>query len=379
MAHIIRTVFSFLALALLFSACGTASKTASVETTAQAESSFTAYTDAFSNASKAAAGDDFDKYFHNRGVIALKGGDELKNLNLFKVEKDGTIITADFDRKLVEKYDAEGKNKTAVGKQGNEPGSYLFPTDVVETNDSSIAVADFQGHRVNTFAGDGAFISSFIYTTENFSAQRLIYDQTGDSFYLFGNRWQNDEHGHPTGADLIHKYSSKGEYGGSFLQFPEAFKALDLYNYDFPAVDISEGNVYAALPFDYKIYRVDKSGEFSVFLTGEKSDFKAPATKLDASKVARPDTYKFVQSWLLTWTPIVNLAVAGDNLIVQYQTFSPLRYTTDVWSVSTKKLKTSFKTNHLMLSRGPDKSIYFLKNLTAKEQPDYEIIRAEIK
>lgn len=374
-----RPVPFFFALVVFMSACGGPSRPPSVETKASAESAFPEYTNALSTAERSIAEDALEKNFNNLGTIALKGGEELKNLNLFRVGKDGSILISDFDRKIVEKFDPEAKTKAVIGKQGNEPGGYLFPTDVVETGDSSIAIADFQGHRVNIFSKEGTYVSSFIYTTETFSAQKLVFDNESGSFYLFGNRWQTDQNNVTTGAELIHKYSSSGVYSGSFLQFPDAFKALGLYNYDFPAVDSKDGDIYLALPFEYKIYRLDKKGELSVFLTGDKNDFKAPATKLDASKVPRADAYKFVQSWLMTWTPIVSLAVVGDDMIVQYQTFNPLRYTTDVWSLSSKKLRNSFHTNHLMLSRGPDKYVYFLKNLSAKEQPEYEVIRTEIK
>jgi hypothetical protein len=119
--------------------------------------------------------------------------------------------------------------------------------------------------------------------------------------------------------------------------------------------------------------------ELTAFLKGGKDDFKSPDTNLDASGIAPSDVYKFVQSWRLNWTPIVSLAVWGDNLFIQYQTFNPLRYTLDVWSISTKKLKTTARTNYLLLNRGLDNNFYFLKNLEAKEQNNYEIIRAQIK
>jgi hypothetical protein len=196
---------------------------------------------------------------------------------------------------------------------------------------------------------------------------------------LFGNRWQTNEKGETVGADLIHKYSPTGEYLASFQQFPEEAKSLDLYNYDFPATDIQEGDIFTVLPFDYTIYRLTEKDEFSVFLKGKKDDFIAPSVKLDASKTAPADAYKFVQSWRLKWTPIASLAVLGDDLFVQYQTFNPLRYTIDNWSISTKQLKTTIKTNYLLLNRGLDNNFYFLKNLENREQPSYEIIRAEIK
>ncbi len=306
-------------------------------------------------------------------------GTRINALGQLRVGHDSTIIIVDYERKLAELYDSSGRFVRPIGGVGNEPGSHLWPSDVAEVAEGRIAVSDFQSHRVNLFSKDAEFLSSFIYTPQNFSAQTLLYDDVTRCFYLYGNRWQNDETGRLVGADLVHKYSESGEFIASYLPFPESAKALDLYTYDHPAMDIVDGNLFVALPFDYTVYRLTPDGQLSTYLTENGIEFKSPASGLEAKQRTPAEAYSYIQSWRLTWTPINNLIVDGDKLLVQYQTFNPLRYTIDMWSATTKKKIASVKTNYSILTRGRDGYVYLLKNLESKGQERYEVVRAKLK
>ncbi|HEX8337615.1 MAG TPA: hypothetical protein VF621_12850 [Pyrinomonadaceae bacterium] len=292
---------------------------------------------------------------------------------------DGGFSVVDYERKTVGSYDRDGVFVRPVGGSGNRPGSQVWPSDAVAAGDGATAGADFQGHRVNVFGGDGKFLSSFIYTPQNFSAQRVIYDDTTRAFYLYGNRWQMGPNGTLDGAALLHKYSAEGKFVGSYLPFPEQAKALDLYNYNTAALDIDQGEVFVALPFEYKVYRLTPNGELSTYLVGKDTTFTAPAEGLEPAKRSPKEAYRYVQNWRLKWTPITNLVVEKDKLLVQYQTFNPLRYTVDVWSRATKKKLSTFGTNHIILTQDSEGHIYFLENLEAKGQDRYDIIRAKLK
>lgn len=348
------------------------------ETQAAAPNKYEEYADALAAAESGAANDEFERYLSDVGSISIAGEDIL-HLNRFRVARDGSILVCDFERKVVLRFDSQGKNKTTIGTNDNAPGGYVFPTDVVETKDSSIAIPDFQGYRVNLFGMDGTFRSSFIFSPQSFSAQQLIVNDQNDSFYLFGNRWQYDGDGNRIGADLIHKYTASGDYLGSFLDFPERFKALDLYNNSFTLSDIADGTVYTMLPFDYSIYQLSSDDKLSVFLKGGTKDYREPQTKLDSQKAPRSESYQVFQEWALTHTPLVALVVSGDKLFVEYQTFNPLRYTIDIWSRSTRKLTGTFRTNRLLLGRGEGNSLYFLNNIEARMQHEYVISKAEPK
>jgi hypothetical protein len=317
------------------------------------------------------------KTFQVSAKLSLPG-EQISNLNQFRVNRDRTLSVVDYERKQAELYDEVGQHARPLGDVGNAPGAHIWPSDAAETEDG-IAVADFQSHRVNVFSHAGRFQSSFTYTPQNFSAQRLLYDDSTHTFYLLGNRWQLDGNGQMIGAELVHKYSASGDFVASYFPFPEQAKPLGLYNYDSPASDIASGDLFVAVPFDYTVYRLTSDGQFASFLTDANSTFRAPAAGLDLKGVAATESYKYVQNWRLTWTPINNLAVADGKLFVQYQTFDPLRYTLDVWSLATKKKTATVKTNYALLTKDAAGNLYFLENLEAKGQARYDIVRAKLK
>jgi len=337
-----------------------------------------AFAAALERAERSAESDGFSRAFKVEAKISLAGGD-VNALSQFRVNPDGSFSVVDYERRKAGTYDRTGAYVRPIGGSGNQPGSQVWPSDAVTAGEGTTAVADFQGHRVNVFSNDGKFRSSFIYTPQNFSAQRVLYDDTTRVFYLYGNRWQMGPNGQLDGASLLHKYSADGKFVASYLPFPEEAKALDLYSYNTAALDMDKGEIFVSLPFDYKVYRLAPDGELSTYLTGKDTAFKAPTEGLEAKKRSPEEGYRYVQNWRLKWTPITNLVVDKDKLLVQYQTFDPLRYTVDVWSRATKKKLATFATNHAILTRDHEGYIYFLENLEAKGQERYDIIRAKLK
>ncbi len=334
-----------------------------------------AYGLALQQAKDNASSDELESIVKVKARLSLSG-QNIKSLSILRVKQDSTLLVLDNERRVAEAYDPLGAYTGTIGEVGNGPGKQLWPSDVIEVANQSVAVSDFQGHRVNTFSKDGQFNSSFIYTPQNFSAQRMVYDAANDWFFLFGNRWQTNGNGEILGADLLHKYASNGQFIASYFPFPEKAKRLDLYSFNSPAIDVSDGVLYIALPFDYTVYRLDKSGEMKTLFQGANTSFKEPTNKLETETIAPEDAYNYVQTWRLGWTPILALARIGDHLLVQYQTFDKLRYTIDVWSLAEGKITGSVKTNHLMLTRGGDGYIYFLGNLENRGQSQYEILQS---
>ena len=334
-----------------------------------------AYGLALQQAKDNASTDELESIFKVKTRLSLSGQD-IKSLSMLRVKQDSTLLVVDNERRVAEAYDPSGAYTGTIGDLGNGPGKQVWPSDVIEVANRSVAVSDFQGHRVNIFTNDGQLRSSFIYTPQNFSAQRLIYDAANDCFFLFGNRWQTSDNGEISGADLLHKYDENGQFIASYFPFPEKAKSLDLYSFNSPAMDLSDGVLYIALPFDYTVYQLDKSGEMKALFQGANTAFKEPTVKLDTEKIPREDAYNYVQTWRLGWTPILALARISDHLLIEYQTFDKLRYTIDVWSLASGRIVKTIKTNHLMLTRGGDGYIYFLGNLENRGQSHYEILQS---
>ncbi|MEP7075578.1 MAG: 6-bladed beta-propeller [Acidobacteriota bacterium] len=321
--------------------------------------------------------DDLDKFFSIEQTTSFDGAN-IKDIGRLKSGTQGGFYLADPESKFVMNFDKTGKLISRIGSEGDGPGQFQFPSGIAERDDAEIAVSDFKSHRVNVFSDKGDFLSSFIYSPQNFSAQNLIFNTENKSYYLFGNRWAENEKGEITGAKLVHKYSDRGEFVGSFLDFPDNFKDLNLYNYSLPSVDSVSGTVYIAMPFEYAVYQLGSDDKLDEIIKAGNGSFRSPSTKLDLSKT-RPDAARtFVQGWLTTWTPIVGLAVVGNRLFLQYQTFNPQRYTVDVWSLSSRHVESTFKTNCRILDRSGN-SVYFLRNVESAGERTYEVVRAEPK
>ena len=257
-----------------------------------------AYSLALLGAKDNASTDELESIFKVKARVSLSG-QNIKSLSLLRVKQDSTLLVVDNERRVAEAYDPSGAYTGTVGEVGNGPGKQLWPSDVIEVANQSVAVSDFQAHRVNVFANDGQFRSSFIYTPQNFSAQRMVYDAANGCFFLFGNRWQTSNNGEISGADLLHKYDQNGQFIASYFPFPEKAKSLDLYSFNSPAIDLSDGVLYIALPFDYTVYRLDKSGEMKALFQGANTAFKEPTVKLETEKIPREDAYNYVQTWRL--------------------------------------------------------------------------------
>jgi hypothetical protein len=332
------------------------------------------YSEAVAAALQSGEKDELTTRFRVNVKVPVSGG-HLKGISRLRVLPGGELLVLDAVGKQAGVYDRSGKYLNPVGGRGNKPGYYSTPSDVAVGGDGTIAVSDFQLHRVNIYTPDGKFQRSFIYTPQGFSAQRIVYSGKARSFFISGNRWQNDADGITLGALLIHKYTESGDFESSFLPFPEKFKALDLYASDTLAMDVDGDYLYAAFPFDYKVYRLASGGEPSTLIAQAPPSFAEPTSGLNLSGTDE-DAESNARNWQLTWTPITSLIADGDTLLLQYQTFDPLRYTLDGWSLRSKKKLFSLKTSRkLMAKRGGD--FYFLDNLETKDQPQY-VLRARL-
>jgi len=334
------------------------------------------YRGALKTAIDNAAKDELGRTLNSAERITLSGSD-IQSLSRLRIAENGSLLLLDFDRAVAELYDGSGRFVRSIGSKGSSPGNYEWPSGIAQRKDGSIAICDFRVHRVNLYSAEGGFLRSFIYSPQVFSAQQMVYDSQADSFYLYGNRWQNDPSGKAVGADLIHKYSAAGEFLGSQLPFPDQGKPLNLYAYDDPAIDIASGSLYVALPFGYTVYRLTADKRASPFIADTPRAFRPPSTEMSAMKKSDLDPSELVQEWLLTWTPINALLISQDRLFLQYQTFSPLRYTIDTWSLTSGKRLATRHTNHEMMARDQEGYIYFLDNVETRGQQKYELLRAK--
>jgi hypothetical protein len=302
-----------------------------------------AYRQARERAAAAKAGDQLRQFLNPTAVIPLQGGRQ-KSVNRLTVDKTGRLFAVDFTSKTVFTYGPDGTLTGEVAHIGGKVGEYTWPSDVSLLADGGVAVA---------------------------------YSQADDCFYLFGTRWTDGKKNFASPL-RAHCYNMDGQFVTSMLPLPGG-SLPDMSNYDVMAVDkTSAHGTWAAFPFEYAVYSLDPAGKpRKLPWLVPTQDFKAPTEnpRPTSSSKEMADMYK---NWEASWTPIEALVVTGKHILIQRQTFSPLRYTVDVWSTSEKRLLAQHATNYLLLGKGADDCVYCLDNFDATDQPGYRIIRAEL-
>jgi hypothetical protein len=127
-------------------------------------------------------------------------------------------------------------------------------------------------------------------------------------------------------------------------------------------VEPTTDTIYFALPFEYKVYSLTSSGSTSIVVDQMSPKFKEPTTRCDPK--AGPEGLKTFQSWLLTWTPIVGVWKDGTYLMIEYQTFDPLRYTIDIRDIRSRKLVKQLNTNYRYLTTDGHGRDWFVKDVS---------------
>jgi len=78
------------------------------------------------------------------------------------VHKDGRLFVADTHYHRVAIFSPDGRLIGEFGKYGQEPGCFIYPTDVAFSPDGRIFVSEYGGNdRISIFTADGDFLSSF--------------------------------------------------------------------------------------------------------------------------------------------------------------------------------------------------------------------------
>jgi DNA-binding beta-propeller fold protein YncE len=78
------------------------------------------------------------------------------------LHKDGRLFVADTHYHRVVIFSRDGQLLGEFGKYGEEPGCFIYPTDVAFAPDGRIFVSEYGGNdRINIFTANGEFISSF--------------------------------------------------------------------------------------------------------------------------------------------------------------------------------------------------------------------------
>jgi hypothetical protein len=347
--------------------------------------------DAFRSKLRAAVGhaaqDELHRAFVRTRTVRLTGG-RLGGLDRLTVAGDGLFVTSDLHTPAVSLFGADGRFMRRLGGKGLSPGRYQLPSGVGAIDGRRLAVLDFDPKRINVFDLSGDLVGSTAYSMHSFSGQALSASPDG-TLSVFGV----SSPGGRRGADsrLIHQFTAEGVHIRSVLPLPDDLPQW-ASSYLEPSLSHSPGGLRVALALRYQPYLVAADGRIESARLKAPPTFRGPASAFEpraavpAAASAPPNEetkrrfYLAYQDWRLSWTPVESVAAVGDTLIVQYQTFDPLRYTLDLWSIADEPvLLDQVHTNLRLLSVGPDGTCLFRENVDGKAVIEPSIVVATLK
>jgi hypothetical protein len=277
-----------------------------------------AFTPALVAAKAASTADPFSRVF--RVVSRCSFPSELvgRDAERATVRSDGSVVIVNRVKNNVGLYKSDGMQMSEIGGKGREQGYLRMARDAASVGDSEIGVSDFRS-RILIYSTTGSLRRSLLFSRQKFSCSRVVYDDISRRFMLFGNTADH--------TSSVHEYSDSGQYLRSFVPLERDEIDKRLISYVEWAVDSDNGIVYTAVPFLNAVHALYPDGSERV-ITPAAENFKPPSTMFRIGDIVPADFARYLHNWVLESTPIVNIAVVHHKwLLVQTQTFSPLRYT----------------------------------------------------
>jgi hypothetical protein len=330
---------------------------------------------AIAHATSSVQNDQLDHLMGPATSFALRPPRQIQGITDFGVSPAGDLIVVDVATPTVDVYRSDGTFVNNLGSRGPKSSQYLTPTSVTITK-TGYAIADFTKRRVNLYSFSGTPQGSFIYTLQNFAASRLIYFPGSDSYILFGNKRLLDMQGHES-ITYLHIYDGTGIYQGSHFTLPD-FIARENFSEDDRALvtPLGPDSALMATPYSSDLLEVNAHGDIickhPIGFNAARLPGPAPAPNIDEG-----DLVPF-HRWQLSWTPIVAIASTPHHFLVEYQTFSPLRYTIHVWSKDGSPGSSNYDTNSLLLGSTATGSMWFLRNVDNIGAQQYDLIAAHL-
>ncbi|HEY6390206.1 MAG TPA: hypothetical protein VIX89_02940 [Bryobacteraceae bacterium] len=328
---------------------------------------------ALDTASRGAGADRIGDIVSNARSISIPGS-KVGHLSTVLPGEAGRFYIMDgANQHLYTFHDSDGQLQP-LGRKGSGPGSYVWPTGLSYTNKPAAGGApdlwftDFRQSRINRITLSGEYVSSFPISEQPYSAKGIVQDPSTGELHVCGNLSQGFGRTY-----VLHDYTSDGTFEQSRFELPRKALELNLDAADDCYFTTAGQRVLVAFPFDYKIYSITHDAITPIL--SKAGDFAMPTAPLVFPNGPVSDKLRAYDDWTMTFTPIRKIVAPDANtLLVQYQTFSPLRYRVDMWDLRNSRLIRSAATNYRMLDAAPDGRVFFLKNQESSEQPTFEVM-----
>lgn len=315
--------------------------------------------------------DEFLQYYRVTRHLPLHGK-VVRSLQRVAASAEGILVT-DLILRRVFLFDAAGGYVREFGSPGRNPGQLTFPTMAIDGAADRVLVSEFEPRRISEFSATGGFLRSFSYSGGFFSVANLARSRRAGTLQLIGYSERN-------AGTLNHTYLSDGTALESSVILPADIPPW-MRGFIEPVVTRA-GEPLMALSCHYGAWRLDelKKARQELVLVAPRT-FRTPTERLamvpaDAQEKSLDENYRTYQEWRLSWTPIEAIALVGNELLIEYQTFDPLRYTVDVWNIANRPhLVNSFKTNYLILSETLDGELLLRAAMDGKDVANPMLLR----
>ena len=305
---------------------------------------------ALATAQSATADDELHSAFRAVDEIVLDGP-QLARLSLARLTTNRLLVVMDNVTPTVELFDLAGAHRATVGGPGIGSSLYGLPLSIVDWDDGLVGILDARRARLGLYRSTGQYDHTMLLAQHNVLPINIARDPaTARLTYVMGRRSSTEPN--DTGAfveHLVHGVDNNNRLMWSAVEFPSE-RDFPSSRADYsPSFALPHDTLYVAFPFQYRIHAVAPDGSATTIVDASVAAFQPPATPLMIDGQNQEEVLGIWQDWRVSWTPIVAVAVHGDQLFVQYQVFDPLRYAIDVWSVATGDRLHSLRTNHRLL------------------------------
>jgi len=203
-----------------------------------------------------------DNYYFPKGVFIA-------------VDDQGNIFAADMGNFRIQEYDKAGKYLRSIGRKGQGPGEFQYPSMICFDNEGNLWVSDLPTRGLKVFSPDGSYKKSvllriFIQPSFYISKESFIFGM--DLNYMA-----------PAGPRIaIVKLNQDGSSAETLAQFQGELKpnqpayALHVYTNSIVLCGLSPTAFCYGFSADYKIFIADGQGKTSLVI--EKEENPQPIT-----------------------------------------------------------------------------------------------------
>ncbi len=184
------------------------------------------------------------------------------------------ILFCDYRDHRVVRLDLANESLTGIGREGEGPGEFLYPSDLTVWSDGSFVVYDWQQFRISLFNSDGSFNTSMRLEIAKQGSPKLTILENGHIALVLGNLFKDDLFSNqviliPPQLSNITKFAAPCEPTEASNENP--FKS------DFCRRTIAPGSnntILVGYSDDYRIRRYSFSGELLKDWGSLDSEFK---------------------------------------------------------------------------------------------------------